>query len=345
MEKNEISEEVTVTPVIKDLERLFNRFVQFIRSIVTRLINGLQNFIAFAFHHFIILAVVVILGGCLGFFSTELMPREYESNMTVKMNVNGKEQLLNDVGYFNALIKKGALTELSELLSITELEAATLKSCEAYPYATFFEKTEALNQLYMTTDTAIYNNLDFAQLMSQNNGDLSSKFRISFTATDQTVFSKLEAPLLAYLERVPELNKLLESSQKALEFQRQTYYKEMANLDTLKKVMNLALLEQAKNSGGTGTNTYVNLSSDKQSNRSVNALDIQDRSIFYALKITNIDVAIEEHASCYFVSSHLNPFGKKIGYGKLSRAIVSAGVSFLLTILLLFFYKLSKNKA
>ncbi|MFT5824167.1 MAG: hypothetical protein ACI8ZM_005433, partial [Crocinitomix sp.] len=128
MEKNEISEEVTVTPVIKDLERLFNRFIQFIRSIIERLFNGLQNFIAFAFKNFIILAVVVILGGCLGFFSTEFMPRVYESNMTVKLTVNGKEQLLNDVGYFNALIQKGAVKELSELLSISEQEAASLKS-------------------------------------------------------------------------------------------------------------------------------------------------------------------------------------------------------------------------
>jgi hypothetical protein len=261
------------------------------------------------------------------------------------LNVNGKEQLLNDVGYFNALIQKGAVKELSELLSISEQEAASLKSCEAYPYSTFFEKTAALNVLYMTTDTAIYNNLDFAELMSQENGDLSSKFRISFTATDQTIFSKLEAPLLAYLERVPELNKLLKSSQKALEFQRQTYVAEMANLDTLKKVMNMALLEQAKNSGGIGTNTYVNLSASDQGNRSVNALDIQDRSIFYALKVTNIDVAIQEHSSCYFVSSHLNSFGKKIGYGRLSRAIACATVFFLFTILLLFFLRLSKNKA
>ncbi len=345
MEKNEISEEVTVTPVIKDLERLFNRFIGFIWSIIERLFNGLQNFIAFALNHFLILAVVVILGGLLGIFSTKFIPRTYESNMIIKMNVNAKDQLMNDIGYFNALIQKGALEELSTLLSITKEEAATLTSCDAYPYATFVEKTEALNELYMTTDSAIYNQLNLGQLLAAENSELSSKFRISFTATDQTIFSKIEAPFLAYLERVPELNLLLESSQKALNFQKQTYIKEMNNLDTLKKVMNMALLEQAKNPGDNGSNTYVNLSPENQSNGGIDALDIQDRSIFYALKITNIDVAIQEHASCYFVSSHLTPFGKKIGYGRLSRGIATASVFFLFTILLLFFIRLNKNKA
>jgi hypothetical protein len=345
MEKNEISEEVSVTPVIKDLERLFNRFLKFIVSIVERLLDGLQNFIAFAFQNFIILAIVVIVGGLLGYFSTELIPRKYESSMVVKMNVDSKEQLMNDVGYFNSLIKKGANAELSELLGLTEAEAATLVSCEAYPNSNFLEKTETLNELYQTTDTAIYNALDLAGLMDRDQGELSSKYRISFQATDQTVFSKLEMPLMYYLERVPELNQLLKSDQAALKFQRKTLVAEMDNLDTLKKVMNTALIEQAKNGSDNAVSTYVTLGMESNTGRAVNALDIQDRSIFYALQISKIDKSIQEHKTCYFVSSHLNPYGKKIGYGGLMRGLVTATVFFFLTILLLFFYRLSKNKA
>lgn len=345
MEKNEISEEVSVTPVIKDLERLFNRFIQFIWSIVERLFSGLQNFIAFAIRHFLILSIVTLLGGLLGYFSTEFFPRTYESNMVIKLNVDAKEQLMNDVGYFNALIKKDAYAELSEMLKITEAEAASLVSCEVHPYSNLLEKTEALNDLYQTTDSAIFNNLNLEELIAQDKGELGSKYRISFKATDQMLFSKIEIPLIVYLERVPELNNLLQSRQKALAFQREIFVSEMNNLDTLKKVMNMALLEQAKNAGDHGTNTYVTLGAENSSSRAVNALDLQDRSIFYALQVSKIDLSIQEHKSCYFVSSHLSPYGFKIGYGGLRRAVITAVVLFLFTILLLFFYRLSKNKA
>lgn len=342
MEQNEISEEVTVTPIIRDLERLFGRFVELIGQLIGLIFRGLAAFIKFGLKNFVILSIVVILGGLAGFFSTQFFPLQYSSSMVVKLNVDSKEQLLNDVGYINALIDKGAVTELGALLQLSNEEAQTLTGCEVYSYATYVEKTRALDELYRNTDTALYRSLNLEQLMVPSNSELSAKFKITFTATDQTVFSKIEAPLLAYLERVPELNTLLKSSQNALAFQRQIYLKEMAKLDTLAVVLNTALIERSKIPGQASSNTHITLGDEQQSSE-INALDLQDRSIFYAQRISKIDVEIQEHETCYFVNSHLNPYGEKTGYGRLSRAIVVSLSVFGITYLILLIFKSTKK--
>lgn len=343
MEKNEISEEVTVTPVVRDLERLFNRIIKSIWALFERLISGVENLITFVFHYFWMLAIVVIMGGVLGFFSTKIIPRKYESSMVLKLNVDSKDQLINDVNYFNALIDKNENETLAKLLEISTHEASTLSSCEVQSYESFVNKTEALNALFRNTDTAVYYKLNINELMDPLNPELSSTFKITFTATDQGIFQKIEQAFLTFLERVPELQELLASSQKNLAFQQLVYENEMANLDTLSAVLNQATMDRAKNAGNTGGNTYLSMGNGNETTRTTDPLDIRDRYIFYSQKLTRLNLEIKQHETCYFVTSHLNYFGKKIGYGAMSRAIFTAMFAFLITLLFLFFLKLGKK--
>ncbi len=118
----------------------------------------------------------------------------------------------------------------------------------------------------------------------------------------------------------------------------------MQKLDTLSVVLNTAMIESARTPGQASSNTYVSMVEDKSS-KEINALDIQDRYIFYAQKVAKLDGLIKEHKACYFVSSHLAPFGQKIGYGGLARGIITAFVFFALTALILLFVKLGKKQA
>lgn len=342
MDKNEISEEVTVTPVIRDLEKLFNRAVGFIWMLIKLLFKGLGDIVRLVLKNIWIVLIVSFLGGALGYFSTKFFPREYGSSMVLKLNVDSKEQLKNDINYLNALIDKKETKKLGDLLKISEAEAGSLSRCKLDPSATYVEKTEAVNQLYKSIDTALFELVDYEDLLAHGSSELSAKFKITITATDQEVFQKLEEPLLAYLESSPELNQLLEISRKSLLYQRAVYQKEIDRIDTLTKVMNEATLARARTSVNSGTSTNILFGSD-QMEKQISALDLQDRSLFYSQKITKIDLEIQEHASCYFVNSHLNSFGAKIGYGGLLRAIISSVFVFLLTLLILLLGKWRKT--
>ncbi len=343
MDKNEISEEVSTTPIIRDVERLFVRGIRSIKWLVVQIFLVLWNFIRFCFRNVLILLLVGLLGGVLGFFSTEIIPRQYASSLILKLNVNSKAQLENDIVYFNSLIGKQETEILANLFQISTSEAEALSGFEILSHSTYVEKLISLNEVYSNLDTSLVRMIDVDNLSNQSDATFSSQFKINIYSSDQAVFSKLEKPLMAYLEKSEELNLLLKSSQKALEFQREVYVKEMQAIDTLTRFMNLSMLANAQNGVQKNNETYIMMGGESKGSRPVNAIDLQDKYIFYAQKIAKIDVSIKEHQTVYFVNSHLNPFGEKVGYGGLMRAIVSALIFFFTTCIVIYLVKIRKN--
>lgn len=343
MDKNEISEEVSTTPIIKDIERLFVRGFKSLRWLVVSIFTWIWQFLNFAMKYAVILFIAGILGGVLGFFSTELFPRKYASSMILKLNVDAKSQLENDISYFNALISKQENTILSQLFDITPEEAGSLVKFEFFAASDYIEKIYGLNEIYKSIDTSLVKVIDIEQLASMNDPIFSNRFKITIQATNEHIFSKLEKPLMAYLERSEELKLLLAAGQKSLNFQRQVYLKEMQAIDTLSNYMNKALLANSENASQGDNETFVMLGGEASKNRPVNAIDLQDKYILYAQKIAKIDLSIQEYKSIYFVNSHLNPYGEKIGYGAYKRALMGAFLLFCTTCFVIYLVRTRKK--
>lgn len=106
MEKNNIPEEVTITPVIRDLERLGNKLYLFFVSSIKALLSALLLFLQFCVKNIVFLSIAVILGLAIGYFSLLVLPRTYSSTMVLDLNVDAKSQLYNDINYFDALIER-----------------------------------------------------------------------------------------------------------------------------------------------------------------------------------------------------------------------------------------------
>lgn len=345
MDKNEITEEVTVTPVIKDLERLIIKCYRIVVWAIRFAFNFVIDLVQLIFRNIIWFVLITGIGGVVGFFSTHLIPRQYASEMIVQLNVDSKEQLFNDVNYINALIHNQQTETLSEIFGLSTENAQKLTGCEIYAFSSYIEKTQALNELYQGTDTAVFNQLDIGNLLSPGGIDLSSKFRIVFTASEPTVFGGMETSFMTYLERSEELQDLLKTAQSGLEKKKDFYEHEMSQLDTLSAVYNKALIAQAQNGGAVqGGNTTV-MFGEPDGKSEMTPLDIRNRRLFYAQRVLEIEKAITEHKSCYFVKGHLSPIGNKIGYGPMARAIVVAFIFFGLTALVFIWRKKDKKVA
>ena len=79
MEENKLSEEVTVTPIIRDFERLISKGFRGIKKLLYFIIEGIAEFFVLAFRYKWILVFTIFLGGTLGFLSTKFIPRQYSS--------------------------------------------------------------------------------------------------------------------------------------------------------------------------------------------------------------------------------------------------------------------------
>ena len=342
MENNNITEEVTITPVIRDLERLFNRFFSLIVLAFKMLFRSVELFVLFSLKNIYWLLFAVVIGGGVGYSSTFYIPQTYSSHLILRPNINAGQQLKSDVNFFNSLIKKNKVNVLSELLKISTKDAESLSEIIIEPHTSYLEKIDMINGMHKSLDSATYKYINFVTLLEEDNLTFSRDFIITVRAKDQSVFSKIESGLIAYLERVPELQEQLKREQRILENKKAIYLEEMASLDSLKIVLNKVMMEQAKSSNMASKNTTISLGKNNAP-LTINPLDIYTRKMSYAKEVSGIAKKISEYSSCYQVSAHFSEYGYKTGPGKLTKTMALSVVFLIFTYLILLFKELVKK--
>lgn len=338
MEKSNIDEEVVITPIIRDIERLVIRFFNWIKSIIVTIIDGIKQLLEIIFSHFLLVGGLTIIGAAIGYFSLKIIPRQYESSMVVKLNINSQDQLNSDIDYFNALIAQNEHTSLAEIFRITSETVTQLKQFSLSPHTGIIDKTKSLDLIYKTTDSTVYNLLQSKDLLTIENTELSRHYKIAIRSTNYKIFSQLENSIITYINQSPELNLLLETQRKSLERRKNILVQQIKDVDTLKSVMNLALITKSSIPGNNNSDTYINLSENNKRN-AITALDLQDRAIFYTKEIALIEQKLTESDSPYFIQTHLFPVGKKIGVGGLLRTIGFASAFFILAMTIIWWRK------
>ncbi|MBL4710018.1 MAG: hypothetical protein JKY48_16435 [Flavobacteriales bacterium] len=333
MEKSNIPEEVTITPVIRDVERLTLRLFAFIKSSIFFLVKRLIKSVQLGLKYFVLLALVSIVGGIAGFFSEGFFPRNYVSTIIVKPSVNAKAQLHNDVNYINSLIQKEEIETLTNLLDITVDDAKSLNRMKVMMVTSEMEKLRYIDDFYKKLDTATKNNFSLSRLLNEGDEIYGKKFGISVYGVDPTVFSKLEPKFLQFLERVPELQAKRKAAIKLLQYQKKFYLKQLSDLDTLKKVINTVKLAEANKTTLT-TTTSISLGSQQRA-ETINILEVYDRSNEFFSEIVSTESKLFDLTTCYKIYSRFSEYGIHKGTGKLKRALIGGGALFVLTLILL----------
>lgn len=328
MEKNNIPEEVTITPVIRDLERLANKLTAFVISIFKGVGASLITFYFFCINNFLKLAIATAVGALLGFLSFYLVPRTYSSSMVLALNLDAKSQLHNDINYFDALIKREQFEQLASLLSISEEEASTLANIKLTPFSSEIEKIQTIDGFYKSLDTTTKRTLDFNKIYLDKVGELSKKYSIQVFATDERVFSKLESGFINYLERVSNLNSLREETKETLNYQKKLLMQQLNDLDTLKKVANQSMLKEAERE----SNTTSFMLGSRERVEGFNPLKIYDKYIDISNKILTTNQRLVALESIYTIEAHFNEFGSKHGFGKIKRALLFGLIFFFLAV-------------
>jgi len=320
MDKNNINEEVTITPIIRDIERLFNKIISLVIGLFVQLGKLIKNFIRFCLKNFKILFVLTILGGIIGFLSIYIFPRNYSSNLVLEPNVDAKYQLFNDVDFFASLIERGEHSRLAKILKISEDEAESLSEISIIPFNTTVERLKIIDQLYRGLDSTTKRALSFDEVYFSDVNDLTNKYEVKIIGTDETVFSKLEPSLIDFIERVPEFEQERKEKKENLVKQKWLIEKQLNDLDTLKDVTNQSTLLQAQNQSTSSSSMPIYGQSKQESD--FNPLEIYDKYLELAGRLNNIESKLTTLNNTYTIHSHFTEFGSKYGFGKGIRALL-----------------------
>jgi len=200
MEKNDISEEEVVTPVLRDIELLFKKMFQVGKKVFFAVVDIVRLLLNFAWKKAIILGSAAVLGGVITYFLGNYFGKSYESSLMLKSNVNTWEQLVDDVHYFNSLIAEGQVKTLAETLNIYEIEADYLSSMEIEPSATYSQKIGMIEVMNQNSDSLTLQTVDQKKLMKMEDMAFTENYNISIKSSNGYVFPKIEKALIAYFE-------------------------------------------------------------------------------------------------------------------------------------------------
>lgn len=326
MDKNKINEEVTITPIIRDIERLFNKILNLLIGLFIQLGKLIKNFFLFSIRNFKILFILTILGGVIGYLSIYVFPRNYTSTLVLEPNVNAKYQLFNDIDFFDALIERGEQSRLAKIFNISEEEAESLSEISIVPFNTTVERLKIIDQLYRGLDSTTKRELSFDDIYFSDVNDLTNKYAVKIVGTDEIVFSKLEPRLIEFIERVPEFEQERKEKKENLIRQKFLIEKQLTDLDTLKYVTNQSTLLQAKKQNTSNSSVPIYGQSKQESD--FNPLEIYDKYIDLAGRLNSIESRLTSLNNTYTIHSHFTEFGSKYGLGKGKRAILFGFVFF-----------------
>lgn len=328
MEKSNIPEEVTITPIIKDLERLVLRLYVFVKTVLLTIANLLVSFIKHCVKYFLVLGLAAILGGVIGYYSDSVFPRGFSTTMVLKPTVASKTQLYNDVNYINSLIKKEESEALSNLFGITIEEAQTLSMMKVSSFSYGMDRLLVIDEMHKRIDSSIFRKVNLS-LPNEGEDDIfAKKYEVSVFGSDPKVFGKLEPKFIAFLERLPELQERRLKAISMLKEQRNFYSKQLQDLDKLKEINNKRMLKDAENSPAA-SGTSISLGKENQSEL-VDVLGVYQKADFFFKEIIDLDSKLFSLKSCYELHAHFSEYGTIKGYGKIKRALFMVVVFFVL---------------
>ena len=341
MDKSSISEDETVTPVLRDVELVTKKLYSFGKDVFLGTANQIRALLLFTIKKIIILLVAGALGGTSAYIYSKQYKNPFESYLIIKSNINTWEQLASDVRYVNSLIAEEQTETLSKLLTISKEEALKLQEIDIKPSATYSQKVGLIEKLNTHMDSSTLSKVDYDRLMKFDDMAFTESYVVTVRSSDGAIFGSIEKPLLAYFESSPILKEKLERKQSKLQAQKEMYQKKLSDLDTLENVLNQAILASAE-SGNSKQTTSISLSEDPQSSP-LSPIDVSEKYISYHQELVDIEESLKLFDSSYEIKSHFNRYGTETGLSTPKKVIYSAlyakAVAFFLLLLLQFLKK------
>lgn len=247
------SEEIDLIQIFNMIGALFNKLYNFIKSIFKAIFSILIYALKAIIDNFKIIAIVVIVAGCLGFALEKTRPDIYNSQMLVKPYFDSKFQLVTNINYYNALIGEKDYKQLTQIFGINEEDAEQLIKFEIHPgpenendqikqYDNFLKGLDSIRAQEVEFD-------EFLENRSIYSGDI---FEINVQSFKKDVFRSLEDGLNSTFTNTYSIKKM-EKRDSLIAIKKERILSSIKVVDSLKQVYVNVMEEESKSQDGSYT--------------------------------------------------------------------------------------------
>ena len=281
-DKNKNEEEVDLGSLFVIIGKGFNHLFNFIGSIFKGIFHFLIITLIFFKQHLLKILVAGLLGFIFGAYLDYDKGVIYESKMLVKPNFSSTKQLYSNILFYNDLVNQKEYELLIETFQINQEEAESLREFSIEALTNENDIIISYDQLALSVDTLAINDYDFQSFKKAFTNYDYFIHEIKVTSTQNKIFKKFDEIILSSILENDYFKKVKESENSDLERSYNLYDKNISQIDTLRKVYEKVLLEDAKNSS-SGTN--INMSGEIKNLADIELFKINRNLDSYLTKI------------------------------------------------------------
>ena len=334
-DKNKNEEEVDLGSLFVIIGKGFNHLFNFIGSVFKGIFHFLIITLIFFKQHFLKILTAGLLGFILGAYLDYNKGVIYESKMIVKPNFYSTKQLYGNILFYNVLVNQKEYKLLMETFQISQEEAESLRGFSIKPIINENDIIISYDELAVSVDTLAikdYNIESFKE--SFTNYDYFTH-EIKVTSTQNKIFKKFDKIILSSILENDYFKNVKESENSNLDRSYNLYDKNISQIDTLRKVYEKVLLEDAKNSS-SGTN--INMSGEIKNHADIELFKINRNLDSY---LTEISEEKSEKDKIINVISSFQKVGNVSGGILKSSKFIYFSLGFIAMLLFLLLMKLN----
>lgn len=335
------NDEVDLGQLFNAIGRVFDRFFRFIGSIFKAVLSFLVFILKVVIDNFKLIGVVVIVSFIIGLTLQKLKPTVYTSQMLVKPYFDSKYQLVNNIDYYNTLIKTKDYKGLSEVFGIPEETTKELKLFEVLPGPeSENEKLWRYDLFKKELDTASARTYTYKEYLDNRNIYSGDLFEVNVESTKKDIFKSLETGMNktfrnTYSERQKEKRDIL------LDIQTSNIMASLTSIDSLRKVY-ITVLKNDSNKGSSTISFGEGLSLDPDKKSKTKEFELLEREIEFRNKLAQLEEVRLEEDTYFDVVSSFQSVGNKTNKIDEKYTLLFPFVSFLILTVLFMIIRIVK---
>ena len=281
-DKNKNEEEVDLGSLFVIIGKGFNHLFNFIGSIFKGIFHFLIITLIFFKQHFLKILASGLLGFIFGAYLDYNKEVIYESKMIVKPNFYSTKQLYGNILFYNVLVNQKEYKLLMETFKISQEEAESLREFSIKPIINENDIIISYDELAVSVDTLAIKDYNIESFKESFTNYDYFNHEIKVKSTQNKIFKKFDKIILSSILENDYFKNVKESENSNLDRSYNLYDKNISQIDTLRKVYEKVLLEDAKNSS-SGTN--INMSGEIKNLADIELFKINRNLDSYLTKI------------------------------------------------------------
>lgn len=240
------SEEVDLGQLFKMIGNLFERLFNFVLLVLKSIFSVIIYSIKAVIVNFKTIVSVMILAAIIGFALQKYSPNVYTSSMLVRPYFDSKFELINNIGYYNALIGNEDYESLSEVFKIDTEKAKEILAFEVMPGPeTENDRIVQYDKFIKSIDSVRAQDVSFEDYIENRSIYSGDLFLISVFSNRNDIFKGLEDGLNNSFSNKYSFKKM-KKRDSLITIQKNNILEQLSQVDSLQKIYIRVLEEESK---------------------------------------------------------------------------------------------------